>query len=247
MAGMSTLIHRLDAADAAPGAAELRAYSYDLLHLSRDTSVIDVGCGSGRAVAELADRGAVPIGIDPNDQMIDAARTRWPALDFRLGTAETLPLPNESVSAYRADKVFHEIADPTAALTEARRVLAPGGRIVLLGQDWDALIIDSDDPETTRTVRHARADTITNPRSARAYRNLLLSSGFHNVTTEARAPIFTDALMLPMLKGLATAAVSTKKLPQERADTWIAEQTTRAQSNRLLAAVPLFIAAASKP
>ncbi|MEV6555149.1 methyltransferase domain-containing protein [Nocardia sp. NPDC051756] len=244
---MSTLIQRLDSVDAAPGAAELRAYSYDLLRLSPGASVIDVGCGSGRAVAELADRGAIPIGIDPSAQMIDAARTRWPALDFRLGTAETLPLSGESVSAYRADKVFHEIADPAAALTEAHRVLTPGGRIVLLGQDWDAIIIDSDDPEITRTVLHARAGTITNPRSARAYRNLLLANGFHDVAIEARTPIFTDDLMLPMLKGLATAAAATTNLPQERADTWIAEQTKRAQSNRLLVAVPLFIAAASKP
>ncbi|KAA8884730.1 methyltransferase domain-containing protein [Nocardia colli] len=247
MAGMSTLIQRLDAVDAAPGAAELRAHSYDLLHLSRGASVIDIGCGSGRAVAELADQGAVPIGIDPSDQMITAARTRWPAMDFRLGTAKNLPLPDESVTAYRADKVFHEIADPAAALAEARRVLTPGGRIVLLGQDWDALIIDSDDPETTRTVLHARAATITNPRSARTYRNLLLSSDFHDVTIEARTPIFTGDLMLPMLKGLADAAVATEKLPQERGDIWIAEQTTRAQSNRLLVAVPLFIAAASRP
>ncbi|WP_433762573.1 hypothetical protein [Nocardia sp. CA-135398] len=53
----------------------------------------------------------------------------------------------------------------------------PGGRIVLAGQDWDAFVIDSDTPDLTRTIVAARADTITNPRAARRYRNLLLDAG----------------------------------------------------------------------
>ncbi|WP_318783837.1 methyltransferase domain-containing protein [Streptomyces spectabilis] len=53
--------------------------------------------------------------------------------------------------------MFHELADPARALAEVRRVLVPGGRIVLVGQDWDALVIDSDDPDLTHTVVRARA------------------------------------------------------------------------------------------
>ncbi|MEU8149944.1 hypothetical protein [Nonomuraea sp. NPDC048901] len=57
---------------------------------------------------------------------------------------------------------------------------APGGRIVLIGQDWDTLVIDSDDPALTRTIVHARADQVTSPRAARSYRNLLLDAGFED-------------------------------------------------------------------
>ncbi|MEV0292641.1 methyltransferase domain-containing protein [Nocardia sp. NPDC050710] len=238
----ATLIRRLDAADRLPGAAELRDHSYDLLRLRPGDPVADIGCGAGRAVAELAARETRPLGVDPSTRMLDVARTRWPALDFRLGTAESLPLPAASITGYRADKVFHEIADPAAALAEARRVLKPGGRLVLLGQDWDAIIIDSDDPETTRAIVHGRADAVTNPRAARAYRTLLLDNGFDDITVEVRTPVLTDADTLPMLTGLTATA---SHLDVETVDRWIAEQTTRAHSGRLCVVVPLFIAAAS--
>ncbi|WP_347568411.1 hypothetical protein [Streptomyces sp. 891-h] len=59
------LVTLLDAVDALPGAAELRSRSYELLATKPGTAVVDVGCGAGRAVAELAERGATAIGIDP--------------------------------------------------------------------------------------------------------------------------------------------------------------------------------------
>lgn len=117
----ASLIHLLDAADAVPGAAELRAHSYELLRLAPGETVVDVGCGSGRAVAELAERGARPIGIDADDRMITAARRRWPVGDFRLGAAEQLPLTDGSAAGYRADKVFHELEEPAdRSATRAR-------------------------------------------------------------------------------------------------------------------------------
>jgi SAM-dependent methyltransferase len=241
------LIRLLDAADAMPGAAELRVHSYDLLGLRPDQAVVDVGCGSGRAVAELAEHGTRPVGIDVSEEMLAVARQRWPAQEFRLGTADELPLADESVAGYRADKVFHELTDPAAAVREARRVLVAGGRIVLVGQDWDAFVIDSDDPELTRRIVHARADTIPSPRAARRYRNLLLDTGFTDVMIEVRVAVFTDAQMLPMLTGLADAARVTGLIERDHADAWTAEQASRAQDDRLFLAMPLFLAAATHP
>ena len=58
----------------------------------------------------------------------------------------------------------HVLDDPARAAGEARRVLAPGGRIVLIGQDWDTFVIDADDAALTRTIVHARADLVPTPR-----------------------------------------------------------------------------------
>ncbi|MFD3589346.1 methyltransferase domain-containing protein [Streptomyces sp. NPDC058683] len=239
------LIARLDAADCLPGAEELRARSYDLLGALPGTSVVDVGCGTGRAVADLVERGVRAVGVDPSEDMIAVARGRWPEADFRIAGAYELPLADASVDGYRADKVFHELAEPERALAQARRVLTPGGRIVLVGQDWDTVVIDSDDPALTRTIVHARADLTVGPRAARRYRNLLLDTGFRDVTVEVRTGVFTEPALLPLIIGLAEGARFGGAVTREQTDSWIAEQRARAETDRLFLALPMFMAAAT--
>ncbi|MFC6021472.1 methyltransferase domain-containing protein [Plantactinospora solaniradicis] len=241
-----TLIRLLDAAEAMPAAAALRARSYEVLRLPPGATVVDVGCGTARAVVELAEHAAQAIGVDLDPAMLAAARRRFPDIDVRAADATELPLADGQAHGYRADKVYHVLPDPHAALAEARRVLVPGGRIALLGQDWDTLVIDSDQPELTRRIVHARADSIPHPRVARAYRNLLLDAGFHDVDVEVHTALFTDASMLPMFVGHTAAAQQAGVITGDEADNWIGEQTRRAQDDRLLVAVPMFLASATR-
>jgi ubiquinone/menaquinone biosynthesis C-methylase UbiE len=244
---IEALIPQLDAVEESPGAAALRARSYELLRAAPGTLVADVGCGAGRAVAELAGQGVRAIGIDVNDQMIALARERWWCGEFRAGDAYALPLEDGAAAGYRADKVIHALADPGRALAEARRVLAPGGRIVLCGQDWDTFVIDSGDPELTRTIVRRRAGQVASPRAARQYRNLLLDAGFREVTVEVHTGVFTDGPFLPVLTRLAEACREHGAITRAQADTWIADQRKRARADRLFAAVPIFMAAAASP
>ena len=241
------LIARLDAAESEPGVVRLRHRSYELLNLSPGACVVDVGCGAGRAVAELNQRGVAAIGVDPDDLMIDTARRRWPGAEFRMGSAEALPLPEQAVSGYRADKVLHVVPDPAAALAEARRVLTPGGRIVLVGQDWDALMIDSSHPDLTRAILRSQADSLPHPQVARAYRNLLLDTGFQDVTVEAHTGIFTESGFLPMVEAFASKAVTSGSVTAEQGAVWVRDQRSRASSGRLFVAFPMFVASARRP
>ena len=88
-------------------------------------------------------------------------------------TRTGLPFPDGCAAGYRTDKVLHDLADPRAALEDARRVLAPGGRIVVVDLDWDAIIIASDDPARTRAVVHARTDKLAAGFAARQAPELL--------------------------------------------------------------------------
>ena len=242
-----TLIRLLDAVEAMPASASLRARSYQLLRLPPDATVVDVGCGTARAVAELAEHAAHAIGVDLNPAMLAAARRRYPGIDVRAGDAAGLPLADGEVHGYRADKVYHVLPDPQAALAEGRRVLAPGGRIALVGQDWDTLVIDSDQPELGRRIVRARADTMPHPRIARAYRSLLLDAGFRDVDIEVHTAVFTGPAMLPMPVGHAAAAHQAGAITAGEAESWITEQTRRAHDDRLLVAIPMFLATGTRP
>ncbi len=241
---IESLIQLLDVVDALPGAAALRERSYDLLAVPSGAGVVDVGCGTGRAVAELAERGLRPIGVDLSEQMVEQARRRWPGIDARVGDAYRLPIPDATLAGYRADKVFHELADADRALAEARRVLTAGGRIVLIGQDWDTFVIDADDRDLTRRIVHARADAVPSPWAARRYRNLLQAAGFVDPAVEVHTAVFTDAAMLPILLGLASGAQAAGAITGEQAETWTTEQTQRTHTGRLFLAIPLFVVSA---
>lgn len=229
---MSSLLAVLDAGDAQPVAVELRTRSYELLGDLTGRTVVDAGCGGGRAVAELAERGVRAVGVDLDPEMIAVARERWPAGTFHVGDACELPLETGSVAGYRADKVLHTLDDPARAVAEARRVLAPGGRAVLLGQDWDTFAIESDEPDTTRRLVHAKADSLPSPRVARSYRTLLLDAGFTDPAVEVHTIVFTDDTALALLHRITDE------------EGWLAEQVERARTNRIFVAVPVFLVAA---
>ncbi|WP_067650076.1 methyltransferase domain-containing protein [Nocardia harenae] len=227
---MSTLLSLLDAFDELPQARALRELTYRGL----GDAVVDVGCGGGRAVGELVARGVAAIGVDLHPGMVEAAAERWPGGEFRVGDATALPLADGSVTGYRADKVLHAVAEPGRAVAEARRVLAPNGRAVLLGQDWDTWVIESGDPARTRALIRARAERVAHPLVARRYRNLLLDNGFADVTAEVHTIVWTDGTCLPVLADLAGEGA------------WLDEQIARARADRLFLALPIIVATGTR-
>lgn len=227
-------MQRLDAADALPGAAELRARTYELLRLEPGSAVLDVGCGAGLAVSELSSRGFRAVGVDLSTEMIEEAHRRSPGSEFLVGDAYALPVDG-GFAGYRADKVFHELAEPERALAEARRVLAPGGRIVLSGPDWEALMIDSSYPALTREIVRARASVIAAPRIARGFRRLLAGCGFREVSVEGVVGFLGGA---SFFRGLVDVAVRVGAVSVEEGEVWLAEQV----DGEGFVAVPQFLA-----
>jgi ubiquinone/menaquinone biosynthesis C-methylase UbiE len=81
-------------------------------------------------------------------------------------------------------RAIHELDEPARALAEARRVLAPGGRIVLISQDWDTIVIDSDDPPSPGRSSTPAPTPSPRPEPPAATANLLIDAGFHRPDVE---------------------------------------------------------------
>jgi ubiquinone/menaquinone biosynthesis C-methylase UbiE len=101
--------------------------------------ILDVGCGTGYLLRQLAARvpAAVELaGVDAAAAMIEAARTAAHdgRLHFSAGVAEQLPWPAETFDLVVSTTSFDHWADQQAGLTECARVLAPGGHLVLADQ-----------------------------------------------------------------------------------------------------------------
>jgi SAM-dependent methyltransferase len=93
------------------------------------TRLLDVGCGPGQLSALAAERGAIPIGLDVAPSMVDLAHESYPELEFRIGSAEDLPLEGGSFDAVVANFVLLHLGRPETALREWARVLARNGRL----------------------------------------------------------------------------------------------------------------------
>jgi len=107
-----------------------------ILDLAGDVAgrrILDVGCGSGPLAAALRDRGAIVTGADSSARMLELARRRLGG-DAALHLADLgspLPFPDGAFDDVVASLVLHYLEDWTRPLAELRRVLTPGGRLIV--------------------------------------------------------------------------------------------------------------------
>lgn len=155
--------------------------------------VADVGCGPGRAAAYLTARGVKVVGFDIAPGMVAAARTAHPNIRFELGTLTSLPVDDHALAgAVCWYSIIHTPLDKLeAAWAELRRVLRPGGPLLLAFQAGDG----------ERSERPAPAGASgTTSRMMVSYRHgpgqvaaALLAAGFEVDWTHERPAIATAA------------------------------------------------------
>src|SRR5512136_682018 len=92
---------------------------------------LDLGCGTGRNLP-LLPPGSRAVGVDPCHESLVRARRRHPAALLVRARAEALPFRDGAFDTVVSGLVFCSVTDPAAALSEIRRVLAPGGVLRML-------------------------------------------------------------------------------------------------------------------
>jgi SAM-dependent methyltransferase len=100
----------------------------DAAKVSAKMSILDLGCGPGYVSAAAAERGATPIGLDFSKEMIGIAQKMFLTIEFREGDAQNLSFPDKTFDRVIANFTLLHLANPERAMSEAARVLKPGGR-----------------------------------------------------------------------------------------------------------------------
>jgi ubiquinone/menaquinone biosynthesis C-methylase UbiE len=103
-------------------------------HLARTAeTVLDLCCGTGLLAAQALERGLAVTGADLSPHMLAVARAKRPGAKYILADASALPLPDDSFDGASVSFALHEkpLGTARAILAEARRVVRPGGPVLI--------------------------------------------------------------------------------------------------------------------
>lgn len=230
-----------------------RAYKsrmLDELGLRPGHTVLDLGCGPGTdlgALAEAVTAAGEVIGVDHDQATVDTAEHRTRDLStvtVRRGDIHDLPLPDSTADRARTDRVLQHIADPARALHEIRRVLRPGGRLVMGEPDWDTLTVDHPDSGFSRAyTQYVTDEVIRNARIGRQLARLSAEAGFTVPTVLPVTSVFRDARAADEILGLERTtrrAVAAGYFTEEGARSWL----DHLSSGPFLAAMTFYIVVA---
>ena len=168
------------------GGAAKRTRFLDLLDPRRGEQMLDVGSGSGaycRALAPFVAPDGHVTGIDPSPAAVDLAK-RLAVLDdssvlgFDCADGHDLPFGEASFDAAICINVLEYCQEPGRVLAEIRRVLRPGGRLLVANADEDTRVFNGHDRELGRRITRAIADRGTDPWVGRRLVSLLTAAGF---------------------------------------------------------------------
>lgn len=113
-----------------PGLRERAANSIMGLHyMSPSATLLDVGCGVGQFMGTLKALGWTVVGVDTDARVVETARTA--GLDARCGQLKAFGFPDESFDVITLRHVIEHVSDPSALLSEVKRLLKPGGMMLM--------------------------------------------------------------------------------------------------------------------
>jgi ubiquinone/menaquinone biosynthesis C-methylase UbiE len=159
------------------GAARRRGFL--LRHVAAGDRVLDLGCGDGGFTAALSESGTHPTGADIAEGALARARERHPGADYvRIDPHGRWPFPDAGFDAVWAGEVVEHVADTERWVNEVRRVLRPGGQLILTTPSIGPLrrLLRPPDPRG----QHLRFYT------RRALRDMLADMGFADVHVRVR-------------------------------------------------------------
>lgn len=253
---LEVMATRLEARGSHPFFARAIGEYLDALALSGTERMLDLGCGTGVAARAIVRRVApgVPItAIDISRQLIEAGQRLAAGeglaqhIDFRVGDAHELGLPTGGFDVVVMHTLVSHVADAATVLAEARRLLRPGGQLVVFDGDYASLCIATEAPDggaATDDLIHRTV--IANTRVMRAMPRLLADAGFR--VFWSRGYLVTDIGSLdfwaPLLASLRVLMPKAGTLPHAEAQAFVDAQEKASAAGQFFGACNFYTYAA---
>jgi SAM-dependent methyltransferase len=250
------------------GGEAVRVYkdmSFDLLEMEEGMQVLDVGCGVGIDLPQLArrvgDAGRV-IGLELDPDLVRAARQaigaeNRPALQVVQGDAEQMPFTDVQFDRVRADRAVQHMERPERAIAEMWRVLRPGGILTLVEPDWGGLMLYPGSPaggDNDSTLQHILGYLychLPHPLIGRQLHGHLhrQHDAWEQIRVQAVSFTHTSWKLIDVVCQVsATARACVRQDPTcaDEVEAWLHALEVADRQEEFLACVPLFFALARK-
>lgn len=251
------LVLYLDAVARRPDMLRSHAVASAMMRLGPGVRVLDAGCGTGAATAELVAAvlpdGSVT-GVDVSPEFLAAARRRLdPTLPLRFqeGDLTALPFTDGEFDVVRVERVLQHLDDPAAAVAEMTRVLVPGGRLCVLDSEWASLAVDVGEEHVDlvdRVIGNFLGES-SQARIGRALRRTLRRGGLADVEVQVVPFTFTSladvAGIFPQFDETIPAEARLI-LPADR-DAWFAALRAADAAGELWVCALSYVACGTKP
>lgn len=224
---------RTERAYLAPEVVRQRMRTLEVLSPRPGEWVIDVGCGPGLLVHELAveigPKGRV-IGVDTSLPMLQLADRRCadlPQVELVESDAANLVADDGTFDALACIQVLLYIEDIGEMLREMHRVLKSGGRVAIMETDWRGAVLNSSDPTLTAKMMAAWDQTVPSPNLPVRLGPLLRQHGFVAVRVEA-IPILvtthlTEGWSVDMMAQFARLARESGTVSEAESQNWLSD------------------------
>lgn len=214
-------------------------------------TIVDVGSGPGFFLKELShevgNAGRV-IGVDPSPDMRKAAELRCQDLSnvrVFVGTACALPLDDAIADRVVSLQVMEYVSDIPGALVEIRRVLRPGGRLVIGDMHWDSWVWHSDEPDRMMMMMKAWDHHLADRSVPAKLPHMMKHSGYQVETISPVVCLDTvfrnDGLAMMLLHLMQDYAVQNNLVDEPTVRAWADEQQRLALDGRFFFSLVHFV------
>jgi SAM-dependent methyltransferase len=241
------LANILEIRGAQPWQTRMREECFRAAGLSRDMSVLEIGCGTGVVARELADVVGRVVGLDVSPALLAYARKRAAAdgvpVDYVLGDAYSLPFANRYFSASCCFTLLAHLDDLERAVREMIRVSRR--TVMLFDQDYQTLVFENSDTKLTRKILQHGADyNVLDGWCGRKLPGVLVRLGLRDV--QCRPFVYCErdsqSYLITIAERFAALAVRHDVITEAEQAAWLGELQERAAQGTFFASLNYYFA-----